>query len=538
MASPTTVSFNAERIALRQRWRAEGRYPAETVADAIQRAAAEHPGVRLVYHGPRGTTEVTLGEQFERARRVAAGLRGLGVGPGDVVAIQVANRIEGALAQEAAWLCGAVVLPIVPIYGPKELRFILGQSGAKVFIVAPGSLPVPDLLTRIGPLPALQATVVLDAPAPAGTVPWESLDGEFAPGGGAPGDRALLVYTSGTTAAPKGVQHSHETLLAELTGMMGFFPGGPGVVHLAVFPAGHVAGVLGLLRALARATPTVALEKWDPVAAAALIDRYRVAVSVGAPAHLLAILEAADAYGDDLSSLRDYMLGAAQVPPHVVARANALGIAAYRGYGSSEHPTISSGVATDPETKRLSTDGRVTPGNEVRIIDDNDADVPVGRDGEIVVRGPEQFLGYLDADLDGSVFLPGGWLRTGDVGHLDVDGYLTVTDRKKDIIVRGGENISAKEVEDILGTHPDVLAAAAIGVPDARYGERVGVFVILRPGASLTIADAGAHFRAAGVARQKTPEVIRIVDDLPRTPAGKVKKFALRALLREPNDEL
>ncbi|SHN17204.1 class I adenylate-forming enzyme family protein [Cryptosporangium aurantiacum] len=511
-----------------------------TIADQIRRAAAEHPDVRVVYHGPRGTVEITLAEHLRRAEAVAAGLHTLGVRRGDVVAIQVPHRIEGALAQQAGWLLGAVVLPIVPIYGPKELGFILGQSGASVFVVAPGTTPAADLLARIGPLPALRTTVVIDADVPPGAVAWERLGGHDATEGLAadPADRALLVYTSGTTADPKGVQHSSETLLAELAAMTDFFPGGPDVVHLAVFPAGHVAGVLGLLRALAGATPTVSLEKWDAAAAAALIGRYRVSVSVGAPVHLLAILDAAREHGHDLSSLRDYMLGAAQVPPHVVARANELGIVAYRGYGSSEHPTISSGRATDPEEKRLTTDGRVTPGNEVRLVDDDGADVPTGQDGEIVVRGPEQFLGYLDASLNESAYLPGGWLRTGDVGRFDDEGYLTVTDRKKDIIVRGGENISSKEVEDVLGTHPDVLAAAVVGVPDPRYGERVGAFVVLRPGAAFTVADADAHVRAAGLARQKTPEVIRVVDDLPRTPAGKVQKFALRTLLRESNDEL
>jgi cyclohexanecarboxylate-CoA ligase len=159
--------------------------------------------------------------------------------------------------------------------------------------------------------------------------------------------------------------------------------------------------------------------------------------------------------------------------------------------------------------------------------------VAAGHDGEIVCRGPEQFLGYFDAALDAGAYFPGGWHRTGDIGHIDSDGYLTVTDRKKDIIVRGGENISAKEVEDLLLTHPAVAEAAAVGAPDERYGEHVCAFVVLRPGASLTIPDVQRLFTAAGVARQKTPQRLVVTAELPRTAAGKVQKFELRALLRK-----
>ncbi len=172
------------------------------------------------------------------------------------------------------------------------------------------------------------------------------------------------------------------------------------------------------------------------------------------------------------------------------------------------------------------------PGNEVRIVDDEGRDLPAGADGEIVSRGPEQFLGYLASELDADAYFPGGWLRSGDVGHLDEDGYLTVTGRKKDIIVRGGEKISAKEVEDVLLSHPAVAEAAVVGAPDPRYGERACAFVVLRPGASLDLADIRLHFAGAGLARQKTPERLVITDALPRTASGKVQKAALRAALR------
>jgi len=281
---------------------------------------------------------------------------------------------------------------------------------------------------------------------------------------------------------------------------------------------------------LLQGTPTVFMQAWNADIAADLVAEFAVGASSGAPVHLAALLDSAQARGVDLSSFTDYLLGAATVPPHLVARADAAGIRAFRAYGSSEHPTISSGRSSDSAFKRVNTDGRLTPGNEIRLIDDDDQDAPPGSAGEIVVRGPEQFIGYLDPALDADAYTVDGWLRTGDIGTLDSEGFLTITDRKKDIIIRGGEKISSTEIEDVLGTHPAVQQVAAVGVPDDRYGERVGVVVVLTPStSSLELADVAAHFAAAGVAIQKTPERIMIMADLPRTAAGKVQKFALRA---------
>jgi acyl-coenzyme A synthetase/AMP-(fatty) acid ligase len=337
------------------------------------------------------------------------------------------------------------------------------------------------------------------------------------------------VYTSGTTAEPKGVRHSHNTLLSEVRGSSR--RAAPGMKQLAAFPSGHVAGVLGLLRVLALGLPSVIMEAWDPVAAARLVEEHRVTSAAGAPIYLATLLDAAEVTGRDLSSLAEYLTGAADVAPALIERADRCGIAAYRCYGSSEHPTISSGVPADPLVKRATTDGRVCPGSEVRIVDDEGRELPPGTDGEIVSRGPEQFLGYLASQLDADAYLPGGWLRSGDLGHLDSGGYLTVTGRKKDIIVRGGEKISAREVEDVLLSHPAVAEAAVVGAPDQRYGERSCAFVVLRPGASLDLAEVRRHFTGSGLARQKTPEQLVITTALPRTASGKVHKHALRARL-------
>jgi acyl-CoA synthetase (AMP-forming)/AMP-acid ligase II len=224
------------------------------------------------------------------------------------------------------------------------------------------------------------------------------------------------------------------------------------------------------------------------------------------------------------------------VPPKVVERAHQHGIAAFRAYGSSEHPTISGGSASDALDKRTHTDGRLVADVEVRIVDDTLRDLPPGEEGEVLSRGPELFVGYRDPALDDGVFLPGGWFRTGDVGTLDSEGYLIITDRRKDIIIRGGENLSSKQIEDVLAEHEAVADVAVVAAPDPVYGERVCAFVVLRPEATLSLADVRAHFSTAGIARHKTPERLEIVDSLPRTAAGKTRKAELRQRLHPPTD--
>ena len=285
------------------------------------------------------------------------------------------------------------------------------------------------------------------------------------------------------------------------------------------------------MRVLVHGAPTVVQESWDPARAASLVDEYALTYGVGAPVQLAGLLDEQARGTATLSSLCEFLVGAASVPPSLVVRADAAGIPAYRCYGSSEHPTISSGTVDDPLGKRAGTDGRILAGSEVRLVDDHGHDVPDGADGEIASRGGELFLGYADPALDEAAFLPGGWFRTGDIGRLDDDGYLTITDRKKDIIIRGGENISSKEVEDVLAEHPAVLESAAIGVPDERLGERVCAVVVLAPGTSLDVEEVREHFAVAGLARQKTPERIEVVPELPRTAAGKVQKFLLQERL-------
>ncbi|MCM3922228.1 AMP-binding protein [Frankia sp. AiPs1] len=524
------------------------------LAALLHLGATDHPDTRLVFRSPVGTLTTDLGSLYARAARVAGGLAARGIGPADVVALQLTSRVHSAIAHAAVLLRGAVLLPIVPIYGIREVAFILRQSGASTIILpeqraaqiaelrgAPDGLPALRHIVTVADSPAPPAATpsiatpsIATAPAdnaPADTVPWEELElaPPLAPCARPLDDVAVLVYTSGTTAAPKGVTHTHRSVAAEVASLRSLRAGQPDFGYLDLFPPGHIAGLSVLLRTLVDGLPTVFLERFDAAEAIELVHAHRVTASAGVPFHLTALLDAAQRDGRGLGPLRDFLVGGASVSPTLVERAERAGVRAYRAYGSSEHPTISSGSAADPLDRRAATDGRVLPGSEVRILDPAGHDLGLGEEGEIVTRGPEQFAGYRDPALDATAFTADGWLRTGDIGRVDADGYLTITDRIKDIIVRNGENVSSKEVEDLLMTHPAVAEAAAVAEPDDRTGERVCVFVLPRPGSVLDLDEVRAHFAAAGAAKQKTPERLVIVADLPRTAAGKVRKHELRA---------
>lgn len=529
----TPIDAARFRDELRERWYREGWYTPRTLIDEFDLGAATRPDAELVFASDTRPDRMTLTDLQRESREAAAAFQGLGVEKGDVIVIQVPHSREGIVALYAGLIVGAVVVPVVHIYGPSELAFILRQSRAKMLIV-PDRWRNIDFLTRVEALPELpdlRHVVVIGDDVPADAVAWSGLPsrvrGPFLPPEIRSDDVCIMVYTSGTTADPKGVQHTHNSFRCEMQSAP--HNAGEEVEHsfLATFPAGHIGGLITQTRLSFVGSKIVIMDAWNPDTAARLIAEHAITIAGGTPFFLDGLLTAAERNGSDVSSLREFRVSAASVPPSLVERAVAAGILTYRAYGSSEHPTISSGSATDPPETRIGTDGRLVTGVEIRLVGDDLEDVAAGQDGEIVSRGPDLFAGYLDSQLDADAFLDGGWFRTGDVGRL-YGGFLTITDRKKDIIIRGGENISSKEVEDILARHPAVADAAAAAVPDATYGERVCAFVILHEGATLDLAEIGRHFVSSGVAKHKTPERLVFVDELPRTPAGKVKKFELR----------
>jgi acyl-CoA synthetase (AMP-forming)/AMP-acid ligase II len=517
---------------LEDEWRMQGIQRDVAMGAAIAAAVRDKPGAILHIEGEGGVRRASLAELHEQGQRLAAALHALGIGPDDTIAMQLPNCLENAAVFHAAALIGSTLLPIVHIYGPGELSHILADSKARVLIV-PDRWRKIDYLERLAALPELphlRHRVVIGEDAPNGCHAWSSLPtGSLPTVPEDPDAAALLLYTSGTTAAPKGVRHSSRTLLAELWAQDRHRSADGGI--FAPWPAGHIAGSLGVLGHAVLGRDVAMLESWDPSLAAELIERFRVEQTSGTPFHLGGILEAAQRDDRDLSSLRQFVIGATSVPPAVVEASEAAGVRCVRCYGSTEMPTITQCLPDDPLEKRLNTDGRLNPGCELRILDEQGRDVALGDEGELTVRGPERFLGYTEPALDAAAFLPGGWFLTGDVGRMDEDGFVTITDRKKDIIIRGGENISSREVEDVLLTVPGVKEAAAIGWPDTRLGERVCAVVLADPGFPPTLEAVADAFARAGLARQKVPERLELVSEFPRTPSGKIQKAELRRMM-------
>lgn len=511
-------------------WQALGLWREVALGDAMAQAAARHPDVPLHFFSSAGERRATLGEVHAQGRELAGSFYALGLRPGDTIAMQMPNGLENAVLFQAAAMLGCTILPIVHIYGPHELAHILADSRASALVV-PDRWRTTDYLDRLARLPVLpdlRHRIILGDEVPAGMIAFDDLPkGRLPAITGDPDDAALLLYTSGTTAAPKGVRHTARSLLAELSAKAS--DAADDEYGLSPWPSGHIAGTLGVLGHALLARPMVILEGWDPVLAAELVERFHVRQMSGAPFHLSGLLEAAAREGRDITSFRQFLIGATTVPPALVAQSEAAGILCCRCYGSTEMPTISQCDPNDPLDKRLTTDGRPNPGVEVRIVDDAGHDLPVGTEGEVAVRGAERFAGYNDRQLDATSFLPGGWFLTGDIGRLDADGFLAITDRKKDIIIRGGENISSREVEELVLQVPGVVEVAAIGMPDPRLGETICVVVRMVDGASPpSVAEIDDFFRKLGVARQKTPGQVESLVDFPRTPSGKIQKADLR----------
>lgn len=525
-------------------WRTLGLHGERNLGEAFAEAAGAFPDAPLVLSTVGGETRTTLADLHAQGLRLASALSAGGLRTGDVLAVQLPNSFEGVLLQRAAAALGAVFLPIVPIYGAAELGEILRDADARMLVVPAmtrhgSAQALLDALDPARTLPGLWRTIVVGETSCRHALSWSTLTAEVGNSAGivlppscaGADDPALLIYTSGTTAAPKGVQHSANTLLAE-SRTAAQRRANPMTPQLSPWPTGHIAGLVVLLEHALRGRPTVLMDAWDPERAAVLVERFEIGASSGTPFHLGALLDAADTAGLELSTLHDYLTGAAPVPSALVQRCVERGIATYRAYGLSEHPTVTLGWTDDALETRLHTEGSLSAGNRMRIVDDAGRDVPSGEDGEIATRGPECFIGYRDASLNRAAFLAGGWFLTGDVGHLDAAGFLHITDRKKDIVNRGGEKISSREVEEALALLPQVAEAAVVGSPDSRVGERICAFVVWRDGNPLALDEVAAHFARLGKARQKTPERLEAIAVLPRNTTGKINKQALRERLR------
>ncbi|MFI9834721.1 long-chain fatty acid--CoA ligase [Streptomyces sp. NPDC051913] len=497
---------------------------------------AQRPDAVAVTQDERRLTVRAL---HERVNRLAAGLSELGVGRGDVVALLLYNRPEFLELVYAVNRVGAVFLPLNYRLSEEEWAYIVGDAQAKVIVTEPEFERAADRIA--GKLPELEHRILVEGePLPDGWTDYEALldrhhGARVEPVDVGPDDLQRLMYTSGTTSRPKGVRITYGNVQAKNLAHIVHFGLTAADTTLVCGPLYHVGGLdMPALGVLYAGGGVVLQRKFDPVGALSAIQEHRVTNAWLAPAMVNAVLEVPDRASYDTASVRFILGGGEKTPEPVLRRImNAFPNAWFAdAYGLTE--TVSGDTFLDREhaLSKLGSVGRPVPHTRVRIVDDADREVPAGELGEITLRGPKVFAGYWRDEKATAAALRDGWFHTGDIGHLDEDGFLYIDDRKKDMIVSGGENIATPEVERVLYEHPAVLEASVVGLVHPRWGEVPRAFVVFRPGTSAG-ADELRAFCLERLAKFKVPVRFEVVDELPRTPSGKVLKRTLRDIPME-----
>jgi cyclohexanecarboxylate-CoA ligase len=518
---------------LEARYRIEQRWSDETLVHRFDSVCAAQ-GRRIAIVD--GAARLTFEQTAEAVERVATWFARVAE-PGGTISWVLPNWWEAIVVHHAAIRSGCTSNPLNPSWGARELRAVIED-------VRPSILLVPERWRGVEHLELaltmqtdhkIPAVVVVRGEAPRYTFAFEHFlrtpSDRTAELPSDPAGAAVLLFTSGTTSSPKGVLHSHRGLLCEMDSFTEIHALTPDDRYLGGSPVNHIAGlVYGTMTPFALGTSTALIDRWDAPRALNVIEADRATFQTGPPTFLLSLASAAATA--DLASFRLFSTGGANIPTQAARDAAArLGCVLKRAYGSTEIPTLTATNMDDDERARTETDGHAIGGTELRIVDAHGEEVDAGRDGEIWGRAPEMFIGYRDRELDATTMTSDGWFRTGDLGTVDEHGLLRVTGRLKDIIIRGGENISAQELEDLLAAHPAIQEVAVIGVPDDRLGERVCAVVVVADGASLELGDAVDYLRARSIASHKLPERLETVDELPRTASGKVAKADLRKQL-------
>ena len=477
---------------------------------------------------------ISYGALHGQAARVAAGLHALGIRPGDRVALSCPNLPLFPIAYYGILQAGAVVVPLNVLLKPREIAYHLQDSGARAVMAFEGTpdLPIGEMCSAAAQLAGTPQVVLL----PRDLADLMRDASGFAPPRVDATDTAAILYTSGTTGHPKGAELTHLNLVANaLTSHDMIRPAfsdlAEQVTTLVTLPLFHsTAQTVQMNAALYGGFRLVLLPRFDPAAVLEAFALERVAFWVGVPTMYWALLQHARAVGTDLraaaASLRLCASGGAPLPVEVMRDfERTFGVRILEGYGLSEtSPVVAFNQLQRPS--RPGTVGLPVFGVEVRCVDEHDNPVPTGQRGEIVVRGPNVMKGYHNNPGATAEAMRGGWFRTGDIGEFDAEGYLSLVDRKKDLILRGGFNVYPREVEEVLLTHPAVALAAVIGVPDARLGEEVKAWVVPKPGHTLTAEDLGAWAKDQ-LAAYKYPRQIVVAESLPMSPTGKVLKREL-----------
>ncbi len=500
-----------------------------TIGDAAAMLAAQEPDRVLVIDGE---IRLTAGDLYQSARRLADAMRKRGISRGDVVSFMLPNWHEACVVYLATALIGAVSHPLVTNFRNAELLFMLSDCKSKAIFV-PAEFRRVDyrrMMAEVGGQMEGPPLVVVLRGDPGDGIGYDQLiaegrpDATFEPVD--PGAVRMILYTSGTTGRPKGVLHTHNTINADIVQLHRFWNRGGDARYLVASPISHIGGSLYAFEMpLLFRTSAVLMDMWDGAAAATLIEREQCSHMAGATPFLQHLLTSCRASGARLPSLRIFICGGASVPPSLIREATEWfsNCIATRVYGSTEVPTITLGSIDAGDTDHAAeTDGKI--GAARVIIPAADAEGV----GELLAKAPQMLVGYYNIEDEAAAFDEAGYFRMGDLGRIVDEDYLVITGRQKDIIIRNGENISPKEIEDLLTLHPDVAEVSVIGLPSEKTGEMACAVVLPAGSARPTCADFAAFLTDFGIAKLKFPEHVVFRSDLPRNATGKVLKHVLR----------
>ncbi|MCZ6659095.1 MAG: AMP-binding protein [Gammaproteobacteria bacterium] len=523
-----------------------GLWPMPLAIDYLDGWAEKAPDRVAVtgYNSMRGTTSTVSYRQLKRcSERIALGLAAHGVEKGDIVSYQLPNWWEFTALHLACVRIGAITNPVMPIFRQRELSFMLGLAESKLLVVPRvfRGFDYPAMVDSIRPdLPALEHVFVLggeDEHSFEATFlerRWEdqgdagSLFDARRPD---PNDVIEVLYTSGTTGEPKGVMHTSNTLFSNVRALNERIELGDDDVILMSSPMAHQTGFLyGMLAPIVLGVKVVLQDIWSAEEAIRLIQDEGVTFTMASTPFLSDVAESAAVDQYDVSGLHTFLTAGAPIPRVLVQKARErLDIMVMSAWGMTENGAITTTRLQDSEDKISSTDGIALRDMEVKVVDSDGKPAPTDQEGLLKARGPGSFVGYLKrADLYGTD--DEGWFDTGDLACMDADGYIRISGRAKDVIIRGGENVPVVEVEELLYRHADIETVAVVAMPDPRLGERGCAFVTLCPGASLTFEEMIAHLEALKITKTYLPERLEILEELPRTPSGKIQKFQLREI--------
>lgn len=529
-----TLTFNEQR---RAAYRQQGLWGDASLADYWQQAARAMPDKIAVVdnHG----ASYTYSALDHAASCLANWMLAKGIESGDRIAFQLPGWCEFTVIYLACLKIGAVSVPLLPSWREAELVWVLNKCQAKMFF-APTlfkqTRPVDLILPLQNQLPQLQQIVGVDKLAPAtSSLSLSQIIADNTPLTTAittHGDElAAVLFTSGTEGLPKGVMLTHNNILASERAYCARLNLTWQDVFMMPAPLGHATGFLhGVTAPFLIGARSVLLDIFTPDACLALLEQQRCTCMLGATPFVYDLLNLLEKQPADLSALRFFLCGGTTIPKKVARECQQRGIKLLSVYGSTESSPHAVVNLDDPLSRFMHTDGYAAAGVEIKVVDDARKTLPPGCEGEEASRGPNVFMGYFDEpELTARALDEEGWYYSGDLCRMDEAGYIKITGRKKDIIVRGGENISSREVEDILLQHPKIHDACVVAMPDERLGERSCAYVVLKaPHHSLSLEEVVAFFSRKRVAKYKYPEHIVVIEKLPRTASGKIQKFLLR----------